>query len=55
MNISKGYIKEMVRYAEVMDASSFSVPISEYKGWVVRVSVVSTGLFLMLIRNSRFI
>ena len=39
MEISKGYIKEMVRYAEQFNALSLSVPVSEYKDWIVRVSI----------------
>ena len=46
MEISKGYIKEMVRYAEQFNALSLSAPISEYKDWIVQVSIEKRELLV---------
>ena len=39
MEIKKELLDKMVSYAEEFNALSLSVPISEYKDWIVRVSI----------------
>ena len=39
MEIKKELLDEMISDAEEMNALSCSVPISDYNGWVVRVSI----------------
>ena len=39
MEIKKELLDEMVSCAEEFNALAYSVPVSEYKGWLVRVSI----------------
>ena len=46
MEIKKELLDEMISDAEEMNALSCSVPISEYKDWIVQVSIEKRELLV---------
>lgn len=39
MEIKKELLDKMVSYAEEFNALAYAVPVSEYKDWIVQVSI----------------
>ena len=46
MEIKKELLDKMVSYAEEFNALAYAVPVSEYKDWIVRVSIEKRELLV---------
>ena len=46
MEIKKELLEKMIIDAEEMNALAYAVPVSEYKDWIVRVSIEKRELLV---------